>query len=921
MSSSRFPPIPVSVVVIALLLLLTGRAFAQEGATITISRVESTQFPRVQVDFFVTDRVGVPLANLVAADFQIFEDGIKAPASAVAVEPNTDQPLSLVLAVDISTEAADLERIKAGLLALVDQLNPNDQVLLLSFFDEVRVEQPLTSDKAAVRAAIERLSVTGNFTALNQAAVESLNRALLIPNPRKAVVIVTDSVENSNVLSSKAVSSRAGEVNLPIYLIAFSPKVQAPGVMNSFAQQLKAQPYIVATATEAQLRLQTLSSLFSRGYRLYFVSDLPADSSEHTLSINLARSGATVRADTVIRALPGEVTVQFPEVSNGQQVGGMFRLFPQIVAPAAIARVEYTLDGQPLAVSEEPPYLLEWDSSAVAPGSHVIGARVVDRAGNSADHYVTINVVDPLIITAGTTQARLLVGDQITVEASIQALKGVASVDFLLDGVSLGQVTTPPYRITFDSGEYGPGAHVFTVEVTDTSGYRERSEFAMNLQPAPPRLLLPTETWLRIIAFATIILAIFLAWLILTYLAAVGRRQRQARFQMELLNEGNMVSAYLLRADDPLGLLDFQFLMNGLALRGRQVVDWVAAGRQQAPAPSRQPAPQLAAPQTSVQPATPQNLQAQLSAQQGAIRSFSQKTSQLGKVLGVFNGLFAALAAFLPESLGGGAVRQLSRGTREIYANTKRVENINQHASAATRLSQGQGRSAAQTPEHYRNQNAGRGQSAAAAPTPAPQSAVAIPAEQLAQGGAGLQQAIAAPAAAGNAQTMALPAPVSWAPQLNGKHQAGQNGGAPYDDRDLGATEPGLASTDPNLRYGSDGVIYKRVVRRVVDSNWTETPDVEAGDALQLELVIIPKKARRTRTYHFRISSKAVAEPGTPLRVEEASVKIRGVSWIYWLILPVLTVLTTAAIVLFMIYYLLLDFGLITGIQLAWPLF
>jgi hypothetical protein len=917
MSSSRFPPIRVSVFVIVLLLLWAGRAFAQEEATITISRVESAQFPRVQVDFFVTDAVGAPLANLVAADFQIFEDGVKVPAGAVAVEPNNDQPLSLVLAVDISAEAADLERIKAGLLALIDQLRPDDQVLLLSFFDEVRVEQPPTSDKAAVRAAIERLSVTGNFTALNRAAVESLNRGMLLSHPHKVVVIVTDSVENSNTLSPEAVSSRAGEVNLPIYLVAFSPKVQAPGVMDSFAQQLKAQPYIVATATEAQLRLQTLTSLFSRGYRLYFVSDLPADSAEHTLSINLARSGASVRADTVIRALPGEVSVQFPEISNGQQVGGLLRLFPQIVAPASIARVEYTLDGQPLATIEEAPYLLEWNSSEVAPGSHVIGTRVVDRVGNSADHYLTVNVVDPLVISADTTQARFYIGDTITVEASVDALKGVDAVDFLLDGVSLGRVTSPPYRIAFDSSEYGVGGHVFTVEVTDTSGYSERSEFAMNLQPAPPKLFLPTETWLRILAIVTILLSIFLAWLILTYLATAGRRQRRARFRMELLNEGNMASAYLLRADDPLGLLEFQFLMNGLALRGRQVVEWVAAGRREVPAltQSRQPAPQLPASQTAqpaTQPATPQNLQAQIRAQQGNIKSFSQKTSQLGKVLGVFNGLFAALASFLPESLGGGAVRQLSKGTREVYANTKRVENINQHASAATRLSQGQGRSATQTPEHYRNQDSNRGQPA---PAPAPQRSVAIPAEQLAQRGAGLQQAIALPAPADNVQAFALPAPASWAP-LNGNHQGSQNGGAPLDGRD-----PGAIATDPNLRYGSDGILYKRVARRVVDSNWTETPEVEAGDTLQLELVIEPKKAQRTRTYTFRVSSKAVTEPGTPLHVEEASIKIRGVSWLYWLILPLLIVLATAAIVLFMLYYLLLDFGLISAIQLSWPLF
>lgn len=923
MPSSRFPPIRVSAFVLALLLLLVGRAFAQEAATITISRVDSTQFPQVQVDFFVTDALGAPLANLVAADFQIFEDGVKVPASAVAVEPNNDQPLNLVLAVDISAEAADLDRVKAGLLALIDQLNPDDQVLLLSFFDEVRVEQPSTTDKAEVRAAIERLSVTGNFTALSRAAVEALNRATLFSQPRTVVVIVTDSVENSNTLPSEALSIRAGDVNLPVYLVAFSPKVQAPGVMDSFAEQLKAQLFILDTATEAQLRLQTLSALFSRGYRLHFVSDLPADSAEHTLSINLARSGATVRADTVIRALPGEVTVQFPEVSNGQQVGGMLRLFPQIVAPAAVARVEYTLNGQPLAVSEEPPFFLEWDSTGVAPGSHVIGAQVVDRAGNSAANYLTVNVVDPLIVSAGTTQERLYIGDQIVVEATIQALKGVAAVDFLLDGISLGRATSPPYRISFDSSEYGAGAHVFSVEVTDNSGYSERSEFAMDLQPTPPRLLLPTETWLRILATATILLALVLAWLILTYLGTLGRRQRRTRFWLALANEGNMASAYLLRADDPKGLLDFQFLMNGLVLRGRQVEEWVAAGRQEGPRsksksrqlatqpPSTQPAAQPAAAQAA---ATAQNLQAQIGARQGAIKSFSQKTSRFATTLGVFTGLFSSLAIFIPESLGGGAVRKLAQGTRDVYANTKRVENINQHAAAAARLSQGQSRSAGETPEQYRNRALGRGNTVPA-PAPTPQAA-ALPPQQLAQSGAGLQQAIAvAPTAltAPEGQPLALPAPISWASPMNGNHGEMTNG-AFADSRDP-------APADPNLRYGSDGVLYKRVVRRVADSNWTETPGVEPGDTLQLELVIEPKGARRTRTYNFRISSKAVAEPGTPLHVEEASVKIRGVSWFYWLILPVLIVLATAALILFMVYYLLLDFGLISAIPLTWPLF
>jgi hypothetical protein len=39
------------------------------------------------------------------------------------------------------------------------------------------------------------------------------------------------------------------------------------------------------------------------------------------------------------------------------------------------------------------------------------------------------------------------------------------------------------------------------------------------------------------------------------------------------------------------------------------------------------------------------------------------------------------------------------------------------------------------------------------------------------------------------------------------------------------------------------------------------------------------------------------------------------------LVIPVVVTVAAAAVVLFMIHYLLVDFGLISALQLSWPLF
>lgn len=868
--------------------------------SIVIDAVDDSAFPQVNVT--VTLQGSAAGRPLTISDFQLFEDGQRVPASAILLEASDAdaQPVNLVIAVDVSTEATDLTQIRSGLLSIIDRMGIGDQAMIITFFDDVRLVQPLTANQDQLRAAINQLSAGGNFTALNRATVEAFTQAQALPQGQSVVLIVTDSVEN---ISPEAINiSSAGTV--PAYIVAYSPKVQAPGVMTAFAQQIGAELTLVETATAAQVRLQTLSiGLATRTYQLRFTSAIPADDGDHTVSISLNDGSAADRDNGIFRARGGAVTVETPTLINGARVGGLLNVTPVITAPSPVRQVEYLLNGQSLALLDTPPFTFAIDTSTVTLGNNVIGLRVLDSAGNRAEHLVTVTVVDPVEINVRTEPDRYYLGDQVQVIADVTALNGISSVDFLLNDIVVAEVVSPPYAFTLDTNGYRAGAVPLTVQARDATGYAERSAFPLMLTTPPPRFFFTEVVWLRIFAVLAILLTIVLAWLLLSFFATLARRQRRARFLLQLRNEGNGPSAYLLRADDPKGLLTFSFLLKGLRLQGRNLIEWEAI-RQPLPkpvavAPSRQASPiMMAQPLPESVPAVTLPVSGAARKGAGAAQGAKASTTQrVGKITSWFSsaaraisGVLGALAGFLPASMGGAALQRAASGAQGAYSKSMSAYRLNQEIEGAA--------GAVQDGRHVLP--AGSGQQAASAVAsvqarlPQQASQVAPPTGQVISAQMGTSPMLAAPSMPERA--------VAFSP-TNG-YQNGQHSTL-------------LDSAD--LRIDANGVTYRRVVRHVPDSTWTETPEIAPGDALELEIVIEPNRVGWTKVHPFQIRSVPVAESaGSPLLTEE-SVKIRGVSWLLWFLLPILVVGVAAAIVLSMVGFLLTEFGIMpTTLPIPW---
>jgi chitodextrinase len=94
------------------------------------------------------------------------------------------------------------------------------------------------------------------------------------------------------------------------------------------------------------------------------------------LSARSAVASATTPADTT----PPSVTLTAPEA--GATVNRTVTISANATDNAAIAHVDFLVNGQVIGTVEEPPFAVSWDSTTVPDGSVTIAARAIDIASN-----------------------------------------------------------------------------------------------------------------------------------------------------------------------------------------------------------------------------------------------------------------------------------------------------------------------------------------------------------------------------------------------------------------------------------------------------------------------------------------------------------------------------------------------------------
>lgn len=179
-----------------------------------VVRVETTL---VSIPVSVMDRDGKYIPNLRKEDFRIWEDGVE---QQVAYFASTEKPFTVALMLDTSGSVRfRMEEIQDAAIAFVNQLRPDDRVMVASFDDHIRIA-PATNDRARLRDEI-RATHLGSGTKLYD-AVHQVMTELSRVEGRKAIVLFTDGVDTTSKHSTyETTVGEAEEADALIYPVEF----------------------------------------------------------------------------------------------------------------------------------------------------------------------------------------------------------------------------------------------------------------------------------------------------------------------------------------------------------------------------------------------------------------------------------------------------------------------------------------------------------------------------------------------------------------------------------------------------------------------------------------------------------------------------------------------------------------------------
>jgi Ca-activated chloride channel family protein len=172
----------------------------------------------------VENRRGRRVRGLTRTDFEIWEDHVQQDIEYFSVE--SQEPLAIAFLLDVSGSMRQLGKLEAAKEAIrffVESLRPRDQFGLVCFADEqVAWVTEFTSDRERF---LERLAVQEGYgqTALNDAVAETPRLVFEDDiEKKKAIVLITDGVDNVSQLSSEEAICVNDTATTEIYTIGFS---------------------------------------------------------------------------------------------------------------------------------------------------------------------------------------------------------------------------------------------------------------------------------------------------------------------------------------------------------------------------------------------------------------------------------------------------------------------------------------------------------------------------------------------------------------------------------------------------------------------------------------------------------------------------------------------------------------------------
>ena len=245
----------------------------------------------VSVSVVVKNHKGRPVTGLSRKDFELFDSGrmrdiadFRSEASAVSVAMLLDTSGSMRISGkwDAAREAvaklaAELERGR-------------DHIALFTFDNELHVVQPFTTSPSEAVDALNKVQPWGS-TAMFDAVSETGKRLAEEGGMRRAIVVITDGLDNRSRLDATDVSAAASAIDVPVYsFVVSSPAdhlneaiasetgtlTRSRGTLEDLSRWTGGTAFVSATPTETSTAVRQIVTELRHQYVMTFESGAPA---------------------------------------------------------------------------------------------------------------------------------------------------------------------------------------------------------------------------------------------------------------------------------------------------------------------------------------------------------------------------------------------------------------------------------------------------------------------------------------------------------------------------------------------------------------------------------------------------------------------------------------------------------------------
>lgn len=229
----------------------------------------------ITVPVSVRDKSGRFIPSLTRENFRLSEDGI---GQEIEFFEGNDAPFTVVLLLDISNSTQDsFADIQKSAVAFIEQLSPQDKVILVPFNKYVYQRTEATSDRELLKKEIAGM-IEGGGTSVYD-ALEFVYEKLGKIRGRKAVVLFSDGVDTTSRATYRDTLQRAQELDALIYTIRY--ETMEATTKNTLSKLPIESPIRVVTAKGEDLKTAYaratvyLKFLADHSGGRYFLADSP----------------------------------------------------------------------------------------------------------------------------------------------------------------------------------------------------------------------------------------------------------------------------------------------------------------------------------------------------------------------------------------------------------------------------------------------------------------------------------------------------------------------------------------------------------------------------------------------------------------------------------------------------------------------